>query len=164
MDNSDLKLDAEATSLDPRVQLLVDKAEIGSLLLSFGAALDSKDWEGYADTFTEGGVFEIMGQKRTGREEIAAGPARDLERYDRLQHYSTNHVIEVDGDTAKASHYLIGVHVPDGKHHSRHADVGGRYLCECRRTAAGWKLSSARIEVLWSSGEEWGIEPDGDEG
>jgi uncharacterized protein (TIGR02246 family) len=164
MMNTDLKVDGEATSLDSRIQLLIDKDEISRLLLGFGAALDSKDWQAYAETFTQDGVFEIMGQKRTGRVEIAAGPARDLERYDRLQHYSTNHVIEVDGDTATASHYLIGVHVPDGDQHSRHADVGGRYLCECRRTAAGWKLSSARIEVIWSSGQEWGIEPHDDEG
>jgi uncharacterized protein (TIGR02246 family) len=146
--------------LDTRLHCLLDEAEISRLLLSFGAALDSKDWEGYADTFTEDGTFEIMGQRRTGREEIAAGPARDLEGYDRLQHFSTNHVIDVDGDSASASHYVIGIHVPDASEGSRHADVGGRYVCECRRTDDGWKLSSARLEILWSAGDEFGVEPE----
>jgi uncharacterized protein (TIGR02246 family) len=142
------------------MQRLLDESEISRLLLSFGAALDRKDWSAYAETFTEDGVFEIMGQKRRGRDEIVAGPARDLERYDRLQHFSSNHVIEVDGDTATASHYLIAVHVPDGEQPASHADVGGRYLCECRRTEEGWKLSHVRLEVLWSGGERFGIEPE----
>jgi uncharacterized protein (TIGR02246 family) len=142
------------------LQRLLDEAEIGRLLLSFGAALDRKDWSAYAETFTEDGMFEIMGQERRGRDEITAGPARDLERYDRLQHFSSNHVIDVNGDTATASHYLIGVHVLDGEQPARHADVGGRYLCECRRTEDGWKLSHVRLEVLWSGGEQFDIEPE----
>lgn len=138
---------------DEAVQRLLDEAAISRLLLRFGAALDAKDWTAYADTFTDDGIFEIMGQRRTGRDEIAAGPAADLERFDRLQHFSTNHLIDVDGDIAKASHYLIGIHVEDADDGSRHADVGGRYICECRRTDAGWRLSSARVEVLWLAGE-----------
>lgn len=138
---------------------LLDEAEIGRLLLGFAAALDAKDWASYAATFTEDGVFEIMGQKRRGREEIAAGPARDLARYHALQHYSTNHVINVEGDRATASHYVIGVHVPDAGAPERHADVGGRYHCECLRTADGWRLKHVRIEVLWSGGEDFRVEP-----
>lgn len=143
--------------LEARVRRLLDEAEISRLLLSFGAALDSKQWAAYADTFTEDGVFEIMGQQRRGRDEIAAGPARDLERFARLQHYSTNHLIDVDGDTAKASHYLIAIHMSAAEEPSRHADVGGRYVCECRRTPNGWKLSRARVEVFWTGGESLGI-------
>jgi uncharacterized protein (TIGR02246 family) len=144
------------------VRRLTDQADISRLLLTFGAALDSKDWRAYAETFTEDGVFEIMGQQRRGHEEIAAGPARDLERYERLQHFSTNHMIDVDGDTATASHYLIGVHVPESAEGSQHADLGGRYLCECRRTEHGWKLSSARLEILWNAGAQFRIESPGD--
>jgi hypothetical protein len=102
-------------------------------------------------------VFEIMGQTRRGREEIAAGPSRDLAHYDALQHYSTNHLIDVDGDRATASHYVIGVHVLDAGAPARHADVGGRYHCECVRTVDGWRLSHVRIEVLWSGGEDFSV-------
>jgi hypothetical protein len=55
---------------------------------------------------------------------------------------------------------VIGIHVPDASEGSRHADVGGRYVCECRRTDDGWKLSSARLEILWSAGDEFGVEPE----
>src|ERR671923_1957348 len=94
------------------LQRLIDEAEIRDLLLGFAHGLDGRDWATYASTFTEDGVFEILGQRRVGRAEIAAGPERDLTRFDRTQHFSTNHAIAIDGDTASARSYLLGVHIP----------------------------------------------------
>jgi uncharacterized protein (TIGR02246 family) len=147
---------------DPQLQKLLDKDEISDLLVSFGAALDAKDWQSYGNTFTEDGTFTIMGQKRTGRAEIVAGPERDLERYGILQHFSANHRIEVDGDEARASHYVIAVHGPDAATPSVHADVGGRYECRCVRTPEGWRFSEIVLTVLWSAGETFEIEPKDD--
>ncbi len=143
---------------DARLQRLLDEAEIRDLLLGFARALDSKDWDGYANTFTEDGVFEILGQRRVGRAEIAAGPARDLTRFDRTQHFSTNHVIAIDGDVAAAQSYVLGVHLPDAGQPALHADVGGTYRCECRRTDEGWRFSHVALEVWWSAGAAFGIE------
>ena len=150
-------------SEDARLQLLLDRAEIGDLMLAFGAALDAKDWRAYAGVFTEDASFTILGQERRGREEIAAGPARDLERFDAMQHFSCNHRILVDGDEASASHYLIAVHVPDADRPALHADIGGRYDCRCVRTEAGWRFVEVKLSVLWSGGERFGIEPHSDE-
>jgi uncharacterized protein (TIGR02246 family) len=135
-----------------------DEDEIRELMLTFGRALDERDWDAYSNTFAEDGAFEIMGQRRVGRAEIAAGPARDLTRFARTQHYSTNHRIEVDGDRATASHYLLAVHVPDADRPGEHADVGGRYMCECRRTSEGWRFSEVRLEIWWTRGIEFEIE------
>jgi uncharacterized protein (TIGR02246 family) len=135
-----------------------DEDEIRELMLTFGRALDERDWDAYANTFAADGTFEIMGQRRVGRAEIAAGPARDLTQFDRTQHYSTNHRVELDGDRATASHYLLAVHVPDAERPNEHADVGGRYLCECRRTSDGWRFSEVRLEVWWTRGIEFEIE------
>jgi hypothetical protein len=146
-------------SLDPHLQRLVDRSEISDLLLRFGAALDAKDWRAYGETFVEDGEFTIMDQKRVGRAEIVAGPERDLERYGILQHFSTNHRIEVEGDEARASHYLIAVHGPDAAAPSSHADVGGRYDCRCVRTAAGWRFAEVVLTVKWAAGETFEIEP-----
>jgi uncharacterized protein (TIGR02246 family) len=135
-----------------------DEAEIRELMITFAQALDERDWDKYANTFAEDGAFEIMGQRRVGRAEIAAGPARDLTRFDRTQHYSTNHRVGVDGDRATASHYLLAIHVPDGTRPGEHADVGGRYLCECRRTLEGWRFSEVRLEIWWTRGVDFEIE------
>jgi uncharacterized protein (TIGR02246 family) len=143
---------------DARLQRLLDEAEIRDLLLAFAHGLDDKDWAAYAGTFTEDGVFEILGQRRVGRAEIAAGPQRDLTRFDRTQHFSTNHVIAIDGDTASARSYLLGVHIPDAHQPEVHTDIGGCYHCTCRRTDEGWRFSHVRIEVWWNAGTPFAIE------
>ena len=102
-----------STEPDGALRRLLDEAEISQLMLAFARGLDEQDWDGYANTFAPDGVFEILGQRRVGREQIAAGPARDLTRYARTQHFSSNHRIEVRGDSATASHDLLAVHVPD---------------------------------------------------
>jgi uncharacterized protein (TIGR02246 family) len=144
---------------DSDLQLLLDERALSRLLVSVTRALDRKDWQAYAQCFTEEGSFEIMGQARHGRKEIAAGPVRDLERYDRLQHFSANHSIAVDGDSAEVSHYLIGVHVPSAADPSVHADIGGHYDCRCVRTDAGWKFAEMRLEIIWTAGHDFGVEP-----
>lgn len=145
-------------SVEERLQELLDKQEISELLLAFTGALDSKDWEAYGATFAAHATFTIMGQTRRGRVEIAAGPARDLGRYGRLQHFSANHRIVVDGDEAQASHYLIGVHVLDDADPSQHADIGGRYDCRCVRTPEGWRFAEVVLSLLWTAGARFGIE------
>lgn len=141
-------------SIDPRLQRLLDKDEIGELLLSFVAALDGKDWQAYGDTFAENGEFTIMGQKRIGRAEIVAGPERDLARFGIVQHFSANQRIEVRGDEATASHYLIAVHGLDAADPSTHTDVGGRYDCRCVRTPEGWKFAEVVLTVFWTAGAQ----------
>ena len=149
-------------SEDPRLRLLLDRAEISDLMLAFGAALDAKDWQAYGEVFAEDASFTILGQTRRGREAIIAGPERDLERFDALQHFSCNHRIAVDGDEARASHYLLAVHVPDAAEPAAHADIGGRYDCHCVRTTEGWRFAEVELSVLWSAGSRFEIEHDGD--
>jgi uncharacterized protein (TIGR02246 family) len=141
----------------PDLVRLMDEAAIKRLLLSVGAALDKKDWDTYANCYVEDGVFEILGQRRVGRDEIVDGPKRDLERFDRLQHLHFNHFIDVDGDRASVSHYMIAIHVPDAQDPQSHADIGGRYSGSCVRTDDGWKLSQLRLEIFWTAGEAFAI-------
>jgi uncharacterized protein (TIGR02246 family) len=140
------------------LQRLLDEAEIRELVLAFGRALDAKDWEAYGDVFTEDGQFEIFGQRRVGRAEIVAGPARDLARFDVLQHLLTNFSVRVDGDTATATAYVIAVHVPDASEPSNHADIGARYTYEVVRTPDGWRFGSVAIDILWTAGLPFGVE------
>jgi uncharacterized protein (TIGR02246 family) len=139
-------------AMQAQLQRLLDEAEIRSLMLTFARGLDDRDWAAYAGTFAEDGVFEILGQRREGREAIAAGPARDLPRYERTQHFSTNQEVHVDGDEATARSYFIAVHIPDASQPARHADAAGCYECECRRTPDGWKFTLVSLQRWWDSG------------
>jgi uncharacterized protein (TIGR02246 family) len=141
------------------LQALQDENEISRLMTSFVQCLDQRDWAGYADTFTTDGVFVILGQERRGRDEIADGPKRDLTRFHRTQHFSTNHVVMLHGDTADATHYLLGIHVHDVSDSRVHADIGGSYKCQCERTDDGWRFRRVELDIWWSGGREFTIKP-----
>jgi len=131
---------------------LADEAAVRALLDRFGQMLDEKDWQGYAATFAEDGSFEIFGERRVGRAEIARGPERDLSRFERTQHFTSNHVVVIDGDEARTRSNLLAVHIPSLAEPDRHADVGARYHGLAKRTPEGWRLAEMRIEPLWSAG------------
>jgi len=135
------------------LQTLLDERAIVGLIRSAWAAIDRKDWATYADAFAPDGEFEILGQRRTGREAIVAGPARDLAGFAALQHIVTNEIVRVDGDAAEGQWYAIAVHVPSAEDPSAHADVGLRYRFRARRGAQdGWRLADVALEVLWTAG------------
>ena len=137
--------------------------DIVRLIRDMWAAIDRKDWDAYANGFAEDGEFEIMGQRRKGREEIVAGPARDLAKYDRLQHLIMNELVDVDGERATGSWYAIAVHVPDGSCPGVHADVGLRYGFHASRRDGMWRLTEVVIEVIWTGGMSFAVEASPDE-
>jgi uncharacterized protein (TIGR02246 family) len=138
--------------------LMQAERHIVRLIRDTWAAIDRKDWDAYANAFTADGEFEIMGQRRKGRHEIVAGPARDLAKYDGLQHLVMNEIVDVDGDRASGSWYAIAVHVPNGADPGTHADVGLRYRFQARRDDGEWRFTEAVIQVIWTSGMSFGIE------
>jgi uncharacterized protein (TIGR02246 family) len=138
--------------------VLQSERDIVRLIRETWAAIDRKDWDAYAAGFAEDGEFEIMGQRRKGREEIVAGPARDLAKYDGLQHFVMNEIVEVDGDRASGQWYAMAVHVPDAADPGTHADVGLRYRFKVRRDDGEWRFEEAVIDIVWTSGMSFGIE------
>jgi uncharacterized protein (TIGR02246 family) len=137
-----------------RVERLVDEDDIRNLFFRMGRALDAKDWRGYAATFDDDGEFVVFGQRRVGREAIAAGPERDLSRFVQTQHLHTNQVISVNGDEATASVYCIAVHVLDEQDRTQHHTIGIRYDAICRRTSDGWRFRRLGFEeTLWIVGQ-----------
>ncbi len=146
--------------MNDRLQWLVDRAHISDLLVEFARALDMRDWDAYAATYTEDGVFRIGDAVTlTGRDAIRAATASDRGPggYAGTWHGSSNHAITIDGDTATTRSYLYGIHLLGGGPH-HHADGGGWYDCTLRRTsgvelAGGWRFTGVRITETWLAGE-----------
>ena len=139
------------------LQTLLDERALRELVTTFSTCLDAKDWAGYARTFTEDGAFEILGQRRVGWEEIAAGPQRDFARYELTQHHTGDHRITVDGDTATLTWGVMAIHMPELTNPSVHSDAGARYDAACARTPAGWRFTHARLEMTWTAGAPFGL-------
>src|SRR5262245_31161477 len=52
------------------LQKLEDRAEIQSLIVRYGTALDTLDADGYAGVFTEDAELDVAGNVRKGRQQI----------------------------------------------------------------------------------------------
>ena len=142
---------------DPAAQLqwLVDRAEIGDLLVEFARSLDEQDWDANTALYVPEGVFSVAGtpMRLEGHEQLArTGSPQGLARYRGTWHLSANHAITVDGDTARTRSYLLGVHLLD-EDRFRHADGGGWYDCTLRRTPEGWRFVTVAIREVWNAGE-----------
>ncbi len=140
------------------VDRIAAERDVHDLIISAWAAIDRKDWDTYANAFAQDGEFEILGQRRRGRSEIVAGPARDLAKFDGLQHIISNVIVRVDGDEASGQWYCIAIHVPDAARLDQHADVGLRYRFQARRGPEGWHFAEVVITPVWASGMSFEIE------
>jgi len=140
-----------------QLQWLVDRAQISDLLYSFASCLDAKDYQGYANNFVDGGYVEIPEPTSTKgetfkmfKEKMPELMPHGLSKYTGTHHISSNHQIKVDGDTASSRSYLQATHI--GATPFEHWAGGGWYDCTFRRTPQGWKFATARLNVLWISG------------
>ena len=137
-----------------QLQWLVDRAAISDLLVDFARSLDDQDWAGYAALYATDGVLAIAPTiSHTGRDGLAEFVAASLGRYAGTHHVSSNHAIDVDGDTASARSYLIAAHVFDAAEPQRHADGAGWYRYQLRRDPEGWRFTHVSLQIRYLSGE-----------
>lgn len=132
-----------------------DRALIEDLMARYMFALDWRDLDTYALTFTEDGILDIVGLKWQGREEIKTaiqGPATDADSEgnsnDGLypatgRHNITNIVIKIDGDRAYGRAYWFHVG-NDNPERSAVLNSYGHYEDEMVKVDGEW-LFSKRI-------------------
>ncbi len=152
------------STLEEKINWLVDRALISDLLFSFARALDTRDPDTYIANFVQEGVLELPDPSAANGEMIVVPRERMREtmthglfNFSATHHLSTNHQITVSGDTAGSRSYLQAVHV--GKDPFDHWDAGGWYDCTYRRTSEGWKFTHVRLTSVWMSGTPHGIKP-----
>ena len=83
-----------------------------------------------------------------------------LSEFKSTHHVLTNHLIEVDGERATCSVYMIGTHtLADIETGDRINTIGARYDFECRRFPTGWKITKLVWTRHWSTGNSglWDI-------
>ena len=142
------------TDIAAQVQWLVDRALISDLLVEFARSLDERDWAANTALYIPDGVL-TAGEAFTlsGHDELMrTGSINGLGQYAGTWHLSSNHAIEIDGDTARTRSYLLGVHLL-GSDTYRHADGAGWYDCTLRRTRDGWRFVTVNIREIWHAGE-----------
>jgi len=137
--------------------IALDRALISETIFRYHRAFDLKDWEGCRGFFTDTVEVETSGM---------AGSVADLQTFprDRMvrilqrmgpadtasQHYSGNHIIEIDGDSAVliASSMARSCKPQDGQQVV--SFVGGWYTFSLVRTPDGWKIRKFRFDQVWT--------------
>jgi hypothetical protein len=136
---------------EEQLQWLIDRAQIQDLLVAYARCADEKDWDGFADLYADEGRLVLPFGDIT-RDQMAASCERVLRPFGRTHHMFSNFAIDIDGDTASSRHYLHATHVYDAEQQGRHADIGGWYDNEYRRTEDGWRFVSVNLTFIWSDG------------
>jgi SnoaL-like domain len=151
------------TMPESTLEWLADRARISDLLYSFAWALDSKNWQEYADNYADGGFIELPDPAAHGavftlhKEQMLELLPRSLGRFRGTHHISTNHRITLAGDEAASHSYLQAVHVSGEP--TEHWTAGGWYDSHYRRTPAGWKFTRVKLHSVWLSGQTTAIKP-----
>src|SRR5262245_61339481 len=152
--------EVDLATLKAQVRLLLDKQEIREVMMQYARGVDRGDWElassqYHADAVDDhggGSVFKgrDLGKTRAsnggqGNGRRAAGDVlvvgrQSAKRKQMGQHFVGNELIEVEGDTAYAEHYVMAhlVIERNGEEYTRtRAD---RYLDRLERRDGKWKI------------------------
>ena len=140
---------------------LVDHAQICGLLSRYCAAVDDKHIDAAiaAATFTsEGRYVAPNGASISGPEAIANAQAKVFARFRGTHHITTDHIVDLDGDTARLRANMTAMHVwlseeSDPKSSEIHFLAGGVFEAVAVRTAGGWRLSELACRITWRSGD-----------
>ena len=132
-----------------------DLLEIQQVLYAYARAIDAKDWKSLERVFTpDARIHYAMerGAELTFRE---LGPwlARSMAIFKATQHVISNPQVEVQGDAATSTAYLVATHVQvrqDGTENL--ATEGGRYTDTLVRSPEGWRIATRRLERIWVDG------------
>lgn len=129
--------------MDPELRWLVDRTKIRDLTARYNRCFDDGDAEGFAATFTEDGVMEVVGGFETrGRAALAEMCRRTPYG---VVHVTVDATVEVDGDRAVQDVTIMVLQRPKpdaGRDEKRTTlERSGRYHDELVRTSEGWRFT-----------------------
>jgi 3-phenylpropionate/cinnamic acid dioxygenase small subunit len=136
------------------LELIADRLAITDALYRYATALDNRDWDLLGEVFAPDAVYTIgLHGEFTGPGAIGEKIASLIGGYEATQHLITNPVIELDGDTARATCYLRAMHyLPDQRTGGNTYEMGGTYSDDLIRTADGWRITRRVLNVAWRDG------------
>jgi hypothetical protein len=126
----------------------IDHEAIVDVMSRYARGIDRRDVAVYRSCFTDVIDLDMAGRRQDGIPADAwVEQAFDLvSHYETTQHLISNHVVEIDRDTAVCRAQLQAQHWrPDGAWL-----VGGRYEDRLRHTADGWRIERLSLAITWS--------------
>ena len=132
-----------------------DRIQIDDLLTRYTVAIDTKDWDLLDTCFTPDAQvdYTTSGGVKGPYPEVREWLAKALAAFSMTQHFISNTVVTIEGDTAKSRTYVInpmGVTRPDGSLHI--FTVGAYYNDKLVHTDDGWRIAERFEEQAYFDG------------
>jgi hypothetical protein len=145
-----------------------DAAELRRLVVAYALAMDAGDPGGFHDLFVPEGALIVLAPGSEEPMGAFEGPGADgvgliagllAELYRATMHHITNHLVEVDGDTATGTTYCLAYHLCDDDDGERIETLGVTYSDTYERTPEGWRIHTRRATRVWSQIEALDTRP-----
>ncbi|MFQ6331292.1 nuclear transport factor 2 family protein [Nocardia sp. CWNU-33] len=150
---------ADATDDKPtqrELRELVDRNQITALVDQLGRALDEGRFDDFRRIYTTEATAKTPGGKAEGRDALIAQASRNHSDDKRIQHFISNVMIDLEGETAGVRANLIATFAPaptDAKTPPQpQYTLGEIYRFDAVRTSEGWRLSRVETTPIWSTG------------
>ncbi|GLW05686.1 hypothetical protein Misp01_08160 [Microtetraspora sp. NBRC 13810] len=128
---------------------LHDRLELAELVSRLSHLLDDPaDDDGLRAVYAENAVVNSPRGTAEGIDAVIAFVRRG-DGGERTHHFTTDVVVDLDGDRAVVRASLIDVFYRPGE--TPHRTVGLRYVFGALRTARGWRFDRADITPVWFS-------------
>jgi ketosteroid isomerase-like protein len=139
---------------DLQTQWLVDRAQIMDTFHEWLHRVDSKQFVNALDLCTEDCEFVYpSGTLAVAQVRLMAKKVEAEGIFSASQHLAGSHRIEIDGDFARLWAKVQATHIRDPADSDTWYVVGGTYSNEFRRTKDGWRVSRAKLEHDWETGD-----------
>jgi hypothetical protein len=136
---------------------VADLAALNQLAYRYAAAVDACNVEAFLSVFapearvqTFGPGAEVPFGVATGHAELAGIPPAMGERFTRTAHLMTNHLIDLDGDSARGSLLCTARHLLGNDAGGTDLVVVIRYVDQYERRDDLWFILDREIRFLWS--------------
>ena len=136
---------------------MADREDIVALINLYGLAMDSQRWDLFDRIFTadcdaDYGSTAHWNDRESFKRDFGGFHAH----FDATQHVMTNHLVAVQGDSARSVTYglwrLIR-HAAAGDHPAGPLwDGSGWYEDRWLRTGEGWRIAKRVVKVVWATG------------
>jgi SnoaL-like domain len=136
---------------------LADRSELTELAYRYASAVDGRDRDAFLAVFHREGRLSTFAPNatepfavQTGHEELAWIPGVMRDRFAATMHVMTNHLLEIEGDTATGTVYCSARHLFPNPMGGMDLVVLIRYEDRYRRDEGVWRILDREIHFLWS--------------
>ncbi len=116
-----------------------DRFAIIATLDRYAECLDTRDWAGLSDVFTNDVHIDFGAWQADSLDAVRENISSFLDGCGPSQHLLGNYRINLDGDTARSCCYCYVMHQGKGTHEGKSYETWIEYCDELRRGPGGWR-------------------------